>query len=148
MTLQLVGHQTAYRVMLSGTYYALLNNAAGCSIATQKQTIIIDKAKPGITYPTKYAIINLPLTLTARQIGESVLWRPGTSLNNPANFTPTFNGVSEQLYTIDIKTNAGCLTVDTQLVKTVKNVEIYVPTAFSPNKDGINDILRPILRGW
>ncbi len=140
-------HQTAYRVMLGGTYYALLNNAAGCSIATQKQTIIIDKAKPGITYPIEYAIINLPFTLTARQIGESVLWKPATSLTNPANFTPTFKGVSEQLYTIDIKTNAGCLTVDTQLVKTVKNVEIYVPTAFSPNKDGINDILRPILRG-
>jgi len=133
--------------MLGGTYYALLNNAAGCSVTTQKQTIVIDKAKPGVSYLTEYAVINLPLALKARQVGESVLWQPGTSLNTPTSFTPTFKGVLEQLYTIDIITNTGCLTVDTQLVKTVKNVEIYVPTAFTPNKDGINDFLRPILRG-
>ncbi|MEP6595397.1 MAG: T9SS type B sorting domain-containing protein [Ginsengibacter sp.] len=136
-----------YRVTLSGTYYALLTDAEGCRTITQKQPIIIDKAKPGITYPTKYAVINLPLSLSARKIGDSILWKPATNLDIPVSFTPTFKGVSEQLYTIDIKTNAGCLTVDTQLVKTIKNVEIYVPNAFTPNNDGINDFLRPILRG-
>jgi gliding motility-associated-like protein len=33
------------------------------------------------------------------------------------------------------------------LVKTVKQVEVYVPTAFTPNSDGLNDFLRPILMG-
>ncbi|MEO6455905.1 MAG: T9SS type B sorting domain-containing protein [Ginsengibacter sp.] len=139
--------QTTYRVVSGGTYYALLSNAAGCRISTPKQTIVIEKEKPGISYPTEYAIINLPLPLEARQIGDSVLWKPATSLNSPATFTPTFLGVFEQLYTIEIRTNAGCLTVDTQLVKTVKGVEIYIPSAFTPNKDGINDFFRPILRG-
>jgi gliding motility-associated-like protein len=32
-------------------------------------------------------------------------------------------------------------------VKTIKNVDIFVPTAFSPNRDGKNDYLRPILLG-
>ena len=140
-------HQTSYRVSSSGIYYALLKNAAGCRVATQKQTIVIDKAKPGITYPVKYAVINLPLALNARQIGERVLWKPAGSLNTPTSFTPTFLGVLDRLYTINIKTSTECLTVDTQLVKTIDKVEVFVPTAFTPNYDGKNDFLHPILKG-
>src|SRR5205085_1563317 len=46
--------QPTLRVTSSGTYYALLENADGCNISTRKQTVIIDKAKPGITYPEEY----------------------------------------------------------------------------------------------
>ena len=91
-------------------------------------------------------IINLPLPLEARKIGMHILWKPSTWLYTPAMYTPDFKSASEQLYAIEMKTNAGCITVDTQLVKTVKNVEMYVPAAFTPNNDGINDFLRPILR--
>ncbi|MEO6328856.1 MAG: T9SS type B sorting domain-containing protein [Ginsengibacter sp.] len=140
-------HQTSYRVTSAGTYYALLNDGTSCSVVTKKQAIVIEKARPGITYPMEYAVINLPLVLEARDIGESVLWKPGTNLSTPTSFTPIFKGVTQQLYTIEIKTSAGCLTVDTQLVKTVKSVEIYVPNAFTPNRDDMNDFLRPILRG-
>ncbi len=68
-------------------------------------------------------------------------------LNNRKSYTPLFSGSSEQLYKIEIRTKSGCLTVDTQLVKTVEKIEMYVPTAFSPNGDGLNDLLRPILFG-
>ncbi len=33
-------------------------------------------------------------------------------------------------------------------MKTIKKIEIYVPTAFSPNGDNKNDYLRPILMGF
>ncbi|MEP7107526.1 MAG: T9SS type B sorting domain-containing protein [Ferruginibacter sp.] len=135
------------RVYAGGEYYAFLKNADGCSISTRKQPIIIDQAKPGINYPVEYAVINFPLLLKAREIGENVLWKPGTSLNTETSFTPTFRGVLDRLYTIEIRTNTECLTVDTQLVKTIKNVEIYVPNAFTPNEDGRNDFLHPILKG-
>lgn len=139
--------QPTYRPTSGGRYYALLKNAEGCSISTEKKAIVIDKAKPGITYPVEYAVINLPLPLKARQIGQHVLWHPAASLNKPESFTPVFKGAQEKLYTIEIRTNTECLTIDTQLVKIIKNVEMYVPTAFTPNEDGRNDLLRPILRG-
>ena len=140
-------NQINYRVTKTGSYYAMLVNSDGCSLDTKIQNITIDDPRPGINYPVQYAVIDLPLDLIARQFGNVVLWSPGTSLNNPKSYTPVFNGPSEQLYTIEIKTNSGCVTIDTQLVKTVAKVEMYVPTAFTPNSDGLNDLLRPTLFG-
>jgi gliding motility-associated-like protein len=139
--------RTDYRITQSGEYHALLFNSDGCSISTEKQPIIIDDPRQGINYPVQYAVVDLPLDLEARQFGDSVLWSPGTWLNTQTSFTPIFDGLTEQLYTIEIRTKSGCLTVDTQMVKTVKQVEVFVPTAFTPNSDGLNDFLRPILMG-
>lgn len=139
--------QPIYRVASSGSYYAVLKNADGCSLNTKTKTIVIDKAKPGMAYPVAYALNDMPLPLKARQIGEHVLWSPAANLNERVSFTPLFQGEDEKLYTIEIRTNTECLTVDTQLVKIIENVEIYVPNAFTPNGDGKNDVLRPHLRG-
>jgi len=139
--------QPTYKALTSGTYYALLKNDLGCSITTKKQPIIIDIAKPAMAYSTEYALMNSPLTLQARPIGDSVLWQPAISLNTATSFTPVFQGSRQQLYIIAISTKTGCTTVDTQLVKIIEKVEVFVPTAFTPNKDGRNDYLRPILIG-
>ncbi len=141
------GMQTNYRVTETGDYNALLFNNDGCSISTRIQNILIEDPIPGTRYPVEYAVIDLPFDLKARQIGNVILWSPGTSLSTTISYTPTFNGIFDQLYTIEMKTIGGCITVDTQLVQTAKRVEIYVPTAFTPNNDGLNDVLRPILMG-
>lgn len=139
--------QTRYRVKASGVYYAQLRNTDGCTIATRKQPILIDTAKPGIRYALEYALSNVGLTLQARNIGETALWKPAAFLSSPTSFTPVFKGTVDQLYTIEIRSKAGCLAVDTQAVKIIEKVQVYVPTAFTPNKDGKNDYLRPTLIG-
>jgi len=139
--------QANYRVTETGSYYALLTNNDGCIISTKSQNIVIDDPTPGIKYPDVYAVTDLPFPLRARQFGDNVLWSPGTSLNTRTSYTPIFTGSFDQLYTIEIKTTGGCITVDTQLVKTVEKADILVPTAFTPNGDGLNDLLHPILFG-
>jgi gliding motility-associated-like protein len=114
-------------------------------IATQ--VVAVDQPKAGISYPVKYALINTPLRLQARSIGETAEWIPAFNLNNNKSFTPLFTGALEQQYEIKITAASGCITVDTQLVKTVKEVTISVPTAFTPNNDGRNDWLRPTVFG-
>ena len=136
-----------YKVTQSGSYYAVLVSAEGCVLNTQKQPIFIDKARPGITYPLEYAVINLPYRLAARNFGSSVLWNPLTNLDDATKVSPVFKGNTDQLYSIEIKTTTGCITIDTQQVKVIKSVDIYVPTAFTPNGDGLNELLRPTLMG-
>jgi len=139
--------QPDYRVSKSGTYYAVLSNSDGCSVTTSKQDVIIDKARPGITYPVQYAVIDLPTPLQAREFGSTALWDPVSFLDNAASYTPLFKGSNDQFYTVRIETTTGCVTVDTQMVKIVPHADIYVPTAFTPNDDEKNDILRPTLMG-
>jgi len=136
-----------YRVTKSGSYYAILSNNDGCSVTTAKQDVIIDKPRPGIAYPVEYAVVDLPISMQARDFGATALWSPPAFLDNPASFAPTFKGSSDQLYTVEIKTTTGCVTVDTQSVKIVSHADIYVPGAFTPNDDERNDILRPTLMG-
>lgn len=136
-----------YRATKSGSYHAVLFNADGCTLATSIQEVFIDKARTGIIYPVQYAVTGLALPLQARQFGFSAVWSPGIKLDNPVSYTPVFTGTTDQLYSIEIKTTTGCTTTDRQWVKIVPFVEIYVPTAFTPNNDGLNDFLRPTLMG-
>jgi gliding motility-associated-like protein len=135
-----------------GTYtISLAVSTSQCPLTytIKQQDIVIDAPAPGITYPDKNAIMNFPERLNARQIGNTVLWSPAISLDNRYAYSPNFRGVNPQLYTIQLKTPSGCLTVDTQMVRTLKKIEIYVPTVFTPGSSaGLNDYLRPQLMGF
>ncbi|MEO5684593.1 MAG: T9SS type B sorting domain-containing protein [Chitinophagaceae bacterium] len=140
-------NQPVYHVQQSGTYYAFLSNDEDCTVTTIKKEITIDVPKAGTTYPVKYTLVNTPINLPARKIGATALWKPGISLSDTNSFTPVFTGGQDHLYTVTIKTTSGCATTDTQFVKILSHADVYVPTVFTPNRDGKNDVLRPLLKG-
>ncbi len=140
-----------YSYPVPGTYtISLTVNTNQClqTLTTKRLDVVIDAPAPGIIYPEKDAVMNFPEALQARNIGSTVLWTPGISLDNRYSYKPFFRGIYPQLYTIQLKTLSGCLTIDTQMVKTHKKIEIYVPTVFTPGSNGINDYLRPLLMGF
>jgi gliding motility-associated-like protein len=57
------------------------------------------------------------------------------------------NPDKETDFKIYITDNAGCTTIDSQLVRIFDKYNVFVPSAFSPDGNGINDRLRPIIVG-
>lgn len=137
-----------YMYPVPGNYSIMLQvSSAQCPSPTDTaiHSIVVDAPVRGITYPVVDAVILFPEPLKARDIGTSALWIPATSLDNYRSYKPHFEGKDPVLYRIQLKTPTGCITVDTQYVKTHKKIEIYVPTAFMPG--GANVYLRPLCMG-
>jgi gliding motility-associated-like protein len=95
-------------------------------------------------------IVNQPLQLTASG-GSDYLWTPdfGLSSTKIANPVALFNEINNAVrYRVQVYNEVGC--IDSAFI-TVKifntGPTVFVPTAFSPNSDGRNDLLRPIAVG-
>jgi gliding motility-associated-like protein len=76
--------------------------------------------------------------------GVSYLWSPPFGLDDPTLAKPTITIDRDMEYVLTASSPAGCSSTDTVRVRVFKGLEIYVPTAFTPNGDGLNDILRAI----
>ena len=95
-------------------------------------------------------IINQPLQLNASG-GDSYLWSPPYSLSalnipNPvAMFKETSTGLH---YRVQVFNIAGCSEMASLTIKVYATLPtVFVPTAFTPNSDGRNDVLRPTVVG-
>ncbi|OLY93436.1 hypothetical protein BUE76_17255 [Cnuella takakiae] len=84
--------------------------------------------------------------------GELYQWSPATALSatdiaNPiARFNNNYGGGIR--YQVKVYTPEGCADSASILVKIfATGPQVFVPTAFSPNQDGLNDLLRPIAVG-
>ncbi len=133
----------------TGDYQAVLYSAV-CTDPVRSNVVHIeaDTARIGIRYPEVSIPIQFPQQIEARDFGQLYQWQPSAQLLNTSIVDPYFKGNSSQEYTVQIKTRTGCVTIDTQYVRVYKKIKIYVPTAFTPNNDGRNDYLRPLLLGF
>lgn len=97
------------------------------------------------------AVIGEPLQLTATG-GNIYLWQPPTALNNPGIYNPvatyppgSADSVTYQVTVRDANNCVGYTHATVHIFKT--QPEIFVPTAFSPNGDGTNDLLKVVTAG-
>lgn len=90
------------------------------------------------------AVIGQPLQLRATG-GAVYNWNPPSFLSNPFIPNPIAKLNDDITYVVRVSTLEGCYAFDTVKVKVYKTPpEIFVPTAFTPNDDNLNDRLIPI----
>lgn len=92
-------------------------------------------------------VIGQPLQLTGTG-GTSYLWSPPTWLSSTTISNPVSTAEDNILYKLKVSNIAGCFASDSIFVKVFKvPPSFYVPSGFSPNNDGRNDVFKPILLG-
>jgi gliding motility-associated-like protein len=138
-----------YRVTESGSYYAIVKSSSGCELKTRSIEVAIEQPTPGVRYPIQYVLLDKEITLAARNFGAEFQWLPAESLSSYTIRTPVFYGnqISDYDYNIRIQSPNGCLTIDSQLVKVVRKVDVFIPDAFTPNNDRLNDKISPVSSG-
>ncbi len=95
-------------------------------------------------------VVGQPLQLNATG-GVSYSWLPVANLSadNIPNPVALFNSPSAGLqYRVTAIDTNGCSATGYIMIKVFKTgPTVFVPTAFTPNHDGLNDLLRPIAAG-
>jgi gliding motility-associated-like protein len=122
-------------------------NTKGCIDTINREIQVLGAAFAG---RDTTVVVGQPLQLGASE-GAAFTWMPGTDLNDPTAQNPVgrYLGNYDSIrYTVLIFNEPDCLDSAFVTVRVFKtNPQVFVPTAFSPNGDGKNDVFRPVTAG-
>jgi gliding motility-associated-like protein len=141
-----VGKEVSHLFAESKSYLINLQalSTKGCSAIVQKN-ITINSVHADAGRDT-LIVENVPLQLKGSG-GLNYSWQPITGLNNPNIANPIAILSDDIRYRLTVTTADGCVDEASVNVSVFKGSAIYVPTAFTPNNDGLNDILKPYYIG-
>ncbi len=86
--------------------------------------------------------VSLSVTTTALGL-NSIAWTPDIFLNNDNTADPTATPTESTQYFVTVTNDAGCSVTGSVTLTLIPDV-LLIPTAFSPNNDGHNDVFRPL----
>jgi gliding motility-associated-like protein len=126
-----------------GTYNVTVTDANGCSLS---QTIqIVEGDSLSITNLTSVQIplgetIQLNPIVNGANAPLSYSWNPAVYLSCSNCSNPTVNSVNSISYGLLVVDTNGCMAESQVSITVVPDYQIYVPSAFTPNNDGTNDV--------
>jgi len=122
-------------VTVSGTYYISNKTVLGCdSISYYKITIIKDPAALSLGADTCLEGRD-SIQLIATTGYDTYRWNTGNSLDN------TLTIKQSGYYQVTVNNQCGVKTSDIH-VEAICDAPIYIPNAFTPNADGLNEVFR------
>jgi gliding motility-associated-like protein len=129
-------------------YSLQVKNAFGCSSSNADTVSITVAGAAKLFAGNDTAIaVNQALQLNAIDVNNSgftnYTWSPSFGLNNGAIKNPIaqYNAVGTYNYSVSATSTLGCVATDKISIRVFIKSDIFVPTIFTPNGDGINDRL-------
>ncbi|QHV96203.1 gliding motility-associated C-terminal domain-containing protein [Spirosoma endbachense] len=113
-----------------------------CADVVVTRTVVVGKS-PSIELPDSIVTNKgntIQLTPSISTNAVFFQWTPSTYLDNPTIATPLAVSVLNTItYTVKASDSLGCASEDSVRIKIID--QIWVPDAFTPNGDGMNDVL-------
>jgi gliding motility-associated-like protein len=132
-----------------GNYTIDITNIEGCLTS---QNLVLTAPEPpiaGFTVSDDAGPPPLTVTFTNTSIGAtSSFWDFGSSSATSLAMDETFEYITEGFYTVMmVATELLCSDTAYQVISVTGTPDISMPNVFTPNNDGINDVLRPFAIG-
>ena len=133
-----------YATLAPGTYQVGIQDANGCELS---DVAIVPEGLQVDLEIVAAVIVDLgdsyqlqpEVTIDPSEI-QSVTWSPSDGLSCTDCLTPTVTPLENIEYEVRIESFEGCEATDRVAVYVRKDLNVYVPTGFSPNGDGNNDV--------
>jgi gliding motility-associated-like protein len=148
--------QPSAHPLLSTAYILTVMDTLGCPKPFRDTVLVAVLPKISLTAGNDTSVVvGQPLQLYATSADSAALdysWSPASWLNNTTINNPlaiiSSSAVDSITYTVRAKNMIGCYATDDVKVVVYKTLpDIFMPNAFTPNADGRNDIIRPVLAG-
>ena len=136
-----------HRYAAAGAYQVKLKITTGIPCIADSITQTLELKQLNIQAPPNQSVdAGQPVQLYVTGGGSLFLWSPPKWLSNAAIANPVARPMDTITYKITATDNNGCKAIDSVTIFVKNEVKgINVPTAFTPNNDGLNDIIRPLL---
>jgi len=119
--------------------YTLTTTGSGCGPVTDEVTIVVHPLPDASAGPDDSITTGGSTQLIATG-GLQYEWSPISGLDNSGVYNPIASPDSTTTYVVTVTDIYGCVNTDTVSI-TVIAPSVWIPTAFTPNNDGKNDLL-------
>lgn len=129
---------TSVNDLRAGTYQLMVTDQNNCQV---QETIVLDNIfPPPVTITNNDTTINVGQSVQLHAINAvDYAWTPVAGLSCADCADPVAAPRQTTTYTVTTVTGKNCIRTDDVTIHLTYNTSLHIPTAFTPNGDGIND---------